>query len=107
MVLNMLQALNSQERISALQLNSGRHTSLNGSWTNLLFIIITSGLFLCDSRRGVGTSISSRYSKLALINTQTMMYGIQNGMVSVRLLFKTETLRILNGCLLTGPANRT
>ena len=78
MVLNMLQALNSSHtRRSGLQLNSGRHTSLNGSWTNLLFILsFTAGIVLGYLRRRVGTSISSRYSKLALINTQTMMYGI-------------------------------
>ena len=32
---------------------------------------------------------------------------LKSGMMSVRLLFSRETLRYVNGCVLTGPANRT
>ena len=73
-----LRLYDSHLRRFGMQLSSGRHKSLNGSWTNLLFTIrLSPGFVLWNVRRRVGTSISSRYSKLALINTQTMRYGIQ------------------------------
>ena len=62
---------------------------------------------LWNVRRRVGTSISSRYSKLALINTQTMMYGIQKWDGVREAAFLEGNVEIFEWVLLTGPSNRT
>ena len=57
-------------------------------------------------RRRVGTSISSRYSKLALINTQTMMYGIQSGMMSGTLHFLEGNVEMFEWVIAHGTCEQ-